>query len=161
MAASNTVWICTLGRGKTRGAWSHYVFPWNIQYFAQLDNTLYMRHGDSVSYADVDLLDDDGVDFEGVIQWPWLDFGYPGVNKNLIGFDFVGVGTASIEIGYDQTQPGYFTAKYAIPPDTVPGQIIAIPVQAPTLSVRVTYDGGQAWEWQALQLYLQDMRPTA
>lgn len=161
MPASNTVWICTLLRGRTRGTWSRYVFPWNIQHFAQLEDTLYMRHGDTVSYADVDTLDDNGVGFQGIIQWPWLDFGRPGVDKMMVGFDNVGDGTCSIEVGYNQDDTGYFTTPYAIPQDTVPGQIIGMPVNAPSLSVRLTYDEGQAWKWDTLQLYLMDMRTTA
>jgi hypothetical protein len=96
-----------------------------------------------------------------VIQWPWLDFGQPGVNKMLIGFDIVGEGTSAIEIGYDQTAFGSFTASYAIPPDTYPGQVINLPLNAPSMSVRLTYDGGQAWQWNSLNLYLQDQRATA
>jgi hypothetical protein len=159
--ATDTVFIYTMNRGVQGGAWSRYVFPFTIEHFTHLENTLYMRHVDDISYAIEGALDDDGNDFDGVIQWPWLDFGQPGVNKMLIGFDIVGVGTSSIEIGYDQTVPGYFTASYAIPPDTYPGRVISLPVNAPSISVRLTYDGGQAWQWNSLNLYLQDQRPTA
>lgn len=161
MAASLNVFVYTMNRGVRQGSWTRYQFPWNCEHFAHLKSLLYIRHGDSVSYVQEDALDDNGVDFDGVIQWPWLDFGRPGVNKNMVGFDIVGEGTSSIEIGYDQTNAGYFTASYAISPDTIPGQIIPIPLQAPSLAVRLTYDGGQAWQWNALQLYLQDMRTTA
>jgi len=159
--ATNQVFIYTMNRGINQGAWSRYVFPWNIEHFAHLQNNLYARHGDSVSVVVNDSLTDDGTPFDGVIQWPWLDFGAPGVNKMLTGFDIVGEGTSSIEIGYDQTALGSFTTAYPIPVDTYPGQIIALPVMAPSMSVRLTYDGGQAWQWNALSLYLQDMRPTS
>ncbi len=159
--ATDTVFIYTMNRGVNNGAWSRYVFPWTIEHFTHLENLLYMRHGDIVSFAIEGAVDDDGVNFEGVIQWPWLDFGQPGVNKMLIGFDIVGEGTSSIEIGYDQTALGTFTTKYAIPVDTYPGQIIALPVNAPSMSIRLTYDGGQAWQWNAFNLYLEDMRPTS
>ncbi len=157
--ATATVFIYTMNRGVQGGAWSRYVFPWTIEHFAHCDNTLYLRHGDIVSFVVEAALDDDGVNFDGVIQWPWLDFGQPGVNKMLIGVDVVGKGTCGIEIGYDQTTLGTFTTLYAIPVDTYPGQIIPIPVNAPSMSVRLTYDGGQAWQWNSLNLYLEDMRP--
>ncbi len=79
----------------------------------------------------------------------------------LIGFDIVGKGTSSIEIGYDQSNLGTFTTKYAIPVDTYPGQIIAMPVNAPSMAIRLTYDGGQDWQWNSFNLYLEDMRPTS
>lgn len=159
--ATDTVFIYTMNRGVQQGAWSRYVFPWTIEHFAHLESDLYLRHGDVVSVVLEDGTDDDGVGFQGVIQWPWLDFGQPGVNKHLIGFDIVGEGTSSIEVGYDQTQGGVFTEAYAIPADTYPSQLIPLPLQAPTMSIKLTYDGSQAWQWNALNLYLQDQRVTA
>ena len=158
--ATDTVFIYTMnkGAGAQSGAWTRYVFPWTIEHFAHLENTLYMRHEDDISYAIIDALDDDGVDFDGVIQWPWLDFGQPGVNKMLEGFDIVGTGTSSIEYGFDQTAIADFTASYPIPADTFPGQLIPTPLQFPSLSVKLTYDGGQDWQWNALNLYLEDQR---
>jgi hypothetical protein len=156
--ATNQVFVYTMNRGVNQGAWSRYIFPWNIEHFSHLQNTLYMRHGDFVSYAIHDGLYDDGVPFDGVIQWPWLDFGAPGVNKMLIGFDIIGEGTSSIEIGYDQTSPGFFTTSYPVPVDTYPGEIVGFPLMAPSMSIKLTYDGGQAWQWNALNLYLADMR---
>jgi len=159
--ATDTVFIYTMNRGLQFGAWSRYVFPWTIEHFTHLENTLYMRHGDIVSFVIEDALDDDGVNFEGIIQWPWLDFGQPGVNKMLIGFDIISKGTSSLEIGYDQTNLGAFTTKYAIPVDSVPDQIIAFPMNTPSMSIRLTYDGGQAWQWNAFNMWLEDMRPTS
>lgn len=159
--ATDTVFIYTMNRGVQGGAWSRYVFPFTIEHFAHLENTLYMRHGDNVSYVIEGAIDDDGVGFQGVIQWPWLDFGTPGVTKMLIGFDIVGEGTSSIQIGYDQTNLGTFTTAYPIPVDTYPGMIIPLPLQAPAMSVKLTYDASQAWQWNALNLYLQDQRPTS
>ena len=160
--ATDQVFIYTMNRqGIQGGAWSRYIFPWTIEHFSQLGNVLYMRHGDIVSVSGLTLLDDDGVNFEGIIQWPWLDFGQPGVDKQLQGFDIVSTGTSSIEIGYDQSAFGTFTTKTAVPVDTVPGEVIPFPLMAPSMSVRLTYDGGQNWQWNALTLYLEDMRVTS
>lgn len=159
--ATDTVFIYTMNKGVRAGAWSRYVFPFTIEHFAHLENTLYLRHLDDVSFVIEGSTDDDGVGFQGVIQWPWLDFGTPGVNKMLIGFDIVGEGTSSIQIGYDQTNIGTFTTAYPIPVDTYPGLIIPLPLQAPAMSIKLTYDANQAWQWNAFSLYLQDQRPTS
>lgn len=154
--ATDTVFIYTMNRGVQGGAWSRYVFPFTIEHFAHLENTLYMRHEDTVAYVIEGAIDDDGVGFEGIIQWPWLDFGEPGVDKTMAGFDVVGTGTSSIEIGYSQTTPGYFTTKYAVPADTYPGEYVGLAVNAPSLAVRLTYDASQDWQWNSLNLYLDD-----
>jgi hypothetical protein len=158
--ATDTIFVYTMNKGIERGAWTRYVFPFTVEHFAHLENTLYMRHGDDVSFVVDTARDDDGNGYQGVIQWPWLDLGTPGVNKMMIGFDIVGEGTSSIEVGYDQTDTNAFTTSYAIPTDTYPGRIIPLPVNAPSLSVKLTYDGNQDWQWNALSMYLQDHRPT-
>lgn len=160
--ATDTIFVYTMNRGGTQGgAWSRYVYPFTVEHFAHLGNKLYMRYEDTVAYVVEGQFDDDGVGYEGVIQWPWLDFEQPGVTKQLLGFDIVGHGTSSIEIGYDQSNWGTFTTKYAIPVDTYPGQVIPLPLMAPSMSVKLTYDASQEWQWNALNLYLQDMRPLS
>lgn len=159
--ATDTVFVYTMNKGIQGGAWSRYVFPFTIEHFAHLDNTLYLRHEDDVSFVIEGATDDDGVGYEGIIQWPWLDFGQPGVNKMLQGFDIVGTGTASIEFGYNQTALGTFTTPYDVPADTYPGMVIPFTLMAPSLSVRLTYAADQAWQWNALSLYLADQRPMA
>jgi hypothetical protein len=156
MSLSTTTFVYTLNAGK--GKWSRYVFPWSVDAFAQLGNALYVRHGDVVSKVDKDATDDGGTDFTGTVQWPWLDFGQPGVTKMLEGFDIVGSGTPSVSFGYDQTDLTAFTTPYAVDADTLPGGIIAMPLAAPTMSVKITYPGGAPWSLQAVQLYLDDLK---
>ena len=62
-------------------------------------------------------------------------------DKDLESYNVVGEGRASIEIGYSQTDPGYFTAPYLTPADTLPGTPIPMPLCAPSFSVRLTYHG--------------------
>ena len=96
--ATDTVFIYTMNRGVQGGAWGRYVFPFTIEHFTHLENTLYMRHGDDIVYVIEGAIDDDGVGYEAEIQWPWLDFGAPGVSKVLDGFDIVGTGHIFIGI---------------------------------------------------------------
>lgn len=189
---SDQVFIYTMNQGGGRGRWSRYVFPFVIEKFGHLRDSLYLRHGDNVSKVVEGALTDGAVDtndifvlptgdrlllpdgisrlllltvadkeFDAIIQWPWLDFGKPGVNKMMEGFDIAGIGTASVEFGYDQSNLQSFTQKYPITPDSVPGQIVSMPLNAPSISVKLTYDGGQAWEWSAFQVLIQDQREIA
>ena len=63
-----------------------------------------------------------------------------------------------MQFGYDQTAAGAFTEPYTVPADTVPGPVIPMPLAAPSMAVRLTYDGSVQWQWNALNLYLQDFR---
>ena len=145
-----TVWVYTLNQTGQVGAWSHYEYPFAIDYAAMKGDDLYVRDGDNVfrlsdeigtcDYYE-DLEGTYGVPFDAVIQFPWLDMGQVGADKDLESFNVVGEGRASIEIGYSQTDPGYFTAPYLTPADTLPGTPIPMPLCAPSFSVRLTYHG--------------------
>lgn len=148
------------------GAWSRYEFPFDVDDWAIAGDALYLRSGDHIHRVDPEVLGDEVAPgevqpFPGLIQWPWLDFGQPGVTKMLYGFDVVGEGAVSVSFGIDQRSAGLFTPPYTVPADTVPGNVIPMPLAAPSLSVRLTYDGTQAWQWNAFGLYLQDLRPMA
>jgi hypothetical protein len=161
--SNTTVFVYSMNKVGSVGAWSRYIFPFPVDDFAQLGDYLYIRSGDDVLRVDPDALVDFQGDlrqstFEGVIQWPWLDFGNPGVTKQLVGFDIVGTGTASIQIGYDQSNKNVYTAAFDVPADSVPGMMIPLPVMAPSMSVKLTYAGGQAWQFNALNITLNDMR---
>ncbi len=51
---------------------------------------------------------------------------------------------------------GCVSCPRAVPVDTVEGEIIPTPIDFPSLSVKLTYDGGFAWQWNALSLWLQE-----
>lgn len=164
---TTTAFIYTMNRAGQVGAWSRYLFPFPINQFTIRSDDLYIRSGDDVLRVDPTSVNDfDGdpvreAPFDGIVQFQWLDFGQAGVNKQVMGFDMVGQGIPSMQFGYNQALPDTFTTSFDVPADTVPGQIIPMPLLAPSISVKITYAGGQAWEFQALNLYLQDMRPTS
>lgn len=163
--SNSTAFVYTMTQTGKIGAWTRYVFPFQIDAFAQLGNNLYVRHGDLISLVDSDsavdeVMGDLGIEqvpFPGIVQWAWLDFGTPGVTKMLEGFDYVGTGQGpSISVGYDQRNVAAFTDPYTIDADTLPGGIIPLPVAAPTLSVKLEFAGGEAWQVQSVTLYLDD-----
>jgi hypothetical protein len=164
---SSEVFVYTLNRINAPGRWSRYLFPFQIDAFTQLNDTLYIRSGDDVLRMDQTALQDYQGDtqvpsraavFEGIVQTPWIDFGSPGVTKRVDGFDIVGQGTPQVAFGYDESNPATFTTDYTVPPDSVPGMMIPMPIMCASASVRVTYPGGQKWKLQAMNVWLWDMR---
>lgn len=164
-----TVFVYTMTRIGQVGAWSRYEFPFVVEDWAIAGDSLYLRSGDFIHVVDDSVVGDEVgifsdslafevIPFEGLIQWPWLEFGQPGVTKMLFGFDVVGTGSVSVSFGIDQTNGGLFTPGYSVPADTVPGMVIPMPLAAPSLAVQLRYDGSEQWQWNALQLYLQDSR---
>lgn len=154
--AQTDVFVYTMNQGGTRGTWSRYRWNFIIEHFAHLKDTLYLRAGDRVYEVIENERFDDDVPFLSVLQWPWLDWGEPGITKRLTGFDIVGEGTVNVQIGYDQTNISVFTPEFEIAGDTYYGGIIPLPVAAPSFSLKLTYSSETNWEWSAAGLYVQD-----
>lgn len=156
LAFDNEVFVYSQSRLGKVGAWSRYVFPYNIDAWTQLNGELYLRSGDKLYRLDESSVSDDGVEFEGVVWWPYLDMGNPGTTKNLDSLDVVGYGEPHVSIGYDQVNTSAYTTPYLIAADTVPGGRIPMSVAAPTMAVKLVYAPGQSWELLAAALYVQD-----
>jgi hypothetical protein len=158
---STTVFVATLSAGKAK--WSRYLYPFSIDAFAQLGDHLYIRAGDTIRVVDptvaTDLVAGIATNFPGTVQWGWLDAGQAGTTKMMEGIDYIGTGQGpSLSIGYDQRNLALFTAPYLLANDTLPGGIIPLPVSGPTLSVKLDFVGGAAWQVQEVILYLDDNR---
>lgn len=156
------VYVYSQSRIGGIGAWSIYEFPDAIEYVTQLDGKLYVRSGAEIYLIDETTGQDDGAPVPGTVQWPWLDFGRPGVQKMMVGLDLVASGDPQVSIGYDERNPAAFTTPFTIPSNTQVGGIIPIPVTGPSLSVKYDFTGASGrWELQATTLYLADQRLTA
>lgn len=160
--------------GNGRKTWSRYVFPESITDATINAGVLYLRtSGNHVwQVDDATLVDDFGganVGFTGIIQWPYVDCGSPGINKMLEGLDIVGTGTVTVQFGFNQNDPtsfddnaGFATSQSVTTPytvsiaDTVPGEPLPIPLNSPTFSLILTFAANQAWGFQTANLYLID-----
>ncbi len=157
--------VLTMNGGKQDMSWSRYVFPSSIDAWTIKDGVLYLRSGDKVWEFDEDTLRDDeggaNVQFTGRLWWPYLDFGALGVTKQMIGFDVVADGTFNITFGYNQKDDTQATTSYQIAGDTLVGDVIPMPLAAPSFQMRLEFVGNEAWEWSASALHLQDWRTTS
>lgn len=99
----------------------------------------------------------EGTPFEGYISWPYLDFGLLGIDKMMEGFDVVANGTFRVSIGYSQRDTSLATDEYTLEGDTLNGSMVPMPLTAPSFQFRLTFNGEQAWEWFASNLYCNDL----
>jgi hypothetical protein len=160
----NTVYVQT-NNGSQSNSWGMYEFPSDIDYWTVADGVLYLRSGDLVWQVNENALFDDvqdpsnqtidSVAFTGTMQWQYLDFGTLGQDKGLEGFDIVCTGTGTLAVGWDETNFNAATVPFAFDGDTLPG-LGGLPFEltAPSIQVRLTFDAGQAWEWEALNAYI-------
>jgi hypothetical protein len=160
--------VYTSNRTGEVGAWSQYLYPFHLDNYCHMDGKLYLRAGDDVLMVDETTAFDyaghaNASTFDGIIQWPYLDFGQPGVKKRFVGIDvaMLGAATVVVSIGYNQNDRNAFTVPYTIPGDTVPGKIIAIPLVAESFSLRLRMSSLDFWKFQSATVYLNDERVGA
>lgn len=144
-------------------SWSRYVFPEAIADWTLLGDDLYLRtENDKVWKVTKDaLVDDEGgadVEFEGRVWWNYLDLGELGLQKMMHGLDLVCTGEVAISIGYNQKNPAQATPDYTVDGDTVPGTMIPIAINAPSIQLRLTFSGNQYWQFTAASIYAQQQR---
>lgn len=166
------VFVLTLA-GIKDVRWSRYTFPEAITDMTLLGSDLYLRtETHKVWKLTYDAIYDDqttlpetdepyGIDIVGIMQWPHLDFGALGVEKQFIGFDLIANADVGVlvSVGYDQRDLTARTTDYFMEDDSLTGQLVPLPLAGPSFDLRLTFPGGQAWEWQAAVIYIQDLRP--
>jgi hypothetical protein len=163
---STETFVYTMNQIGSKGAWSRYVFPWDIEAQAQLGEDLYLRSGDTIYIMDNERLEDqdengDNVDVDMVIRWPYLEFGAPGITKQMLGFDVTGRGVCEMRMGWDQRNFSTMTAAYQIDADTLTDGYIAMSMAAPSFSMELTFrsaDNTIDSEWLSANLYFNDFR---
>ncbi len=173
------VFVLTINGLQGTKSWSRYLFPQAISDATLNSGSLFLRTtGNLVWQLQQSQNMDDvyTVDSEkhilSTIQWPYMDMGGLGLNKMLIGVDLVGDGSTTVQVAFDQTDKSTFddnpnfaistgvTAPYFVAiDDTVPGQPLPIPINAPSYSLILTFDGGTIttpnnWTWEAANFYL-------
>ncbi len=152
--------------GTKKKSWSRYTFPEVITDWTLHEGVLHLRtEADTVWKVTAEALGDDEIGgysepIVGVVHWPFLDLNNPGANKQLVGFDVTtdapeGV---SVSIGYNQRDISQRTADYEVPADTLDGSMIAMPLNAPSFDLKLTFEPDQEWEFFAANLYVNDGR---
>jgi hypothetical protein len=147
------------------------VFPDEIIGWALQGKELYLRAGNLVWRVSKGALSDDelettavggeNVPFEGYMAWPYLDFGRLGIDKMMEGFDLVIDGNVAVSFGYNQKATSQATDEYVVYGDTLPADMVPMPITAPSFQMRLTFEAGQNWEWFASNIYLNDMNGAA
>lgn len=169
----HTAIVLTINGANTM-SWSRYTFPSVITDWTLLNSVLYLRTGDLVWFLDDTVFVDDSggtnAGFRGYMAWNYLSNGQEGVDKEMEGFDLtIGIidddGThvpsnnlqCSVTIGYNQSNNELATDPYTVTGDTVPGQMIPIPMTAPSFQLRLDFGSGQNWGWSLASLYIRQL----
>lgn len=163
------VYVYTASQVGAVGAWSQYLFPHKITDYIFAGDVLVVRSGNNVLEIS-EAYDKDGIGLLGpalagiawtsIIWTPWLEMGGQlGQDKCMEGFDISGYAAVgpTVQFGWDQNDVNAFTPAFQVPYDTVPDYMIPMELTAPSISVKITYTGGD-WRFSAMNVYLEGRR---
>ena len=85
----NHLFVYSISRTAKISAWSHYYLCFPVDAVAELGKKLYFRSGDDVYCFDEECSTDGGMQYEVLIELPYMDFKKPGQLKMIQGIDAV------------------------------------------------------------------------
>lgn len=167
-------WVFTYSPAAQLAAWGRYTLPWIVTDACLLGGDLYVRADDNCVYRldkDAEWNGDAAVDdtatatapYTATVRWPYMDFGNTGGYLDAYGADVLfneqvtgAAGNTSLAIGYDENDPTAMTDAIAVGSVEARGKSGFVPVEvnAPSVSLQVTYTGNGGWELTQTNLYI-------
>lgn len=154
-AIGNQLFVYSISRTAKIAAWSRYFLPNAVDAFAELGQELYIRSGDSVYKLDPTVSTDDGLQFEVLLDLPYMDLKTPGQLKRIYGADLVVDGRCEFSIGYDVRNPDAYTAPVRVKGNTRPGGVIPVECCGTEFSLRFRNYDNKPFRLDSVTLYYE------
>lgn len=153
LSFGNHLFVYSLSRTAKISAWSQYYLTFPVDAIAELGKKLYFRSGDDVYLFDENVWTDGGLQYEVLLELPFMDFKRPGQLKQIFGIDAVLEGEAYLSIGFDSRDPEARTPEVLIRGNTRPGGMIPILCCGTEISLRVRNYDDKPFKLNALTVY--------
>lgn len=152
------VWAYSFSRTSKISAWSKFTLPFDIDDATVLNQELYVRTGDDV-YKVSDAIYKDGVsDIPLVdIQMFYQDGKKPGVLKQFMGVDVIGVGYPTVSFLHAADDQTLETLAYELPAVTEPGVMYPVELMATRIAPHITHQKDEAFELSLLSLLYENL----
>lgn len=159
-AIDEELFVYSISRTSKIAAWSRYLLPFTVDAVAELQGVLYLRSGDNVYQFSEDVYADNGVNFEVLLELPYMDFKLPGNLKSIYGFDIVQEGECYFSMGWDARYPTAITDEVRVVGSTRGGGMTPLEVTGTEFSPRFRNTTNEAFRLEALTIYYNDLGPV-
>jgi hypothetical protein len=158
-AIDTQLFVYSISRTSKIAAWSRYLMPFTVDAVAELLGVLYLRSGDNVYKFSESVYADSGVNFEVLLELPYMDFKSPGNLKRIYGFDLVQEGECYFSMGWDIRNPLAVTDAIRVVGNTRGGGIVPLEVSGTEFSPRFRNTTNQSFRLDALTIFYEDLGP--
>lgn len=152
-AIGNQLFVYSISRTAKIAAWSRYFLPSSVDAFAELGQELYIRSGDDVFKLDPNAYTDDGLQFEVLLDLPYMDFKSPGQLKHIYGADVVVDGKCDFSIGFDVRDPDAYTTPVKVKGNTRPAGMIPVECAGTEFALRFRNYDSASFRLDSVTLY--------
>lgn len=152
-AIGNQLFVYSISRTAKIAAWSRYFLPNAVDAFAELGQELYIRSGDDVFKLDPNTYNDDGLQFEVLLDLPYMDFKSPGQLKHIYGADVVVDGKCDFSIGFDVRDPDAYTTPVKVKGNTRPAGMIPVECAGTEFALRFRNYDSAPFRLDSVTLY--------
>lgn len=151
----NHLYVYSISRTSRIAAWSEYLIGFDVDAVAELGKKLYFRSGDDVYVLDEESHTDGGIQYEVLIEMPWMNLKKPGELKMVQGVDAVLEGAAYLSIGFDSRNVDARTPEVLIKGNTRPLGMIPVPCCGTEFSIRLRNYDDKPFKLNAITLYYE------
>ena len=152
-AIGNQLFVYSISRTAKIAAWSRYFLPNAVDAFAELGQELYIRAGDDVFKLDPESYTDDGLQFEVLLDLPYMDFKSPGQLKRIYGADVVVDGKCEFSIGFDVRDKDAYTNPVRVKGNTRPSGMIPVECAGTEFALRLRNYDSAGFRLDSVTLY--------
>lgn len=152
-AIGNQLFVYSISRTAKIAAWSRYFLPSSVDAFAELGQELYIRSGNAVYKLDPNVSTDDGLQFEVLLDLPYMDLKTPGQMKRIYGADLVMDGRCEFSIGFDVRNQDAYTPPVRVKGNTRPMGMIPVECAGTEFSLRFRNYDNKPFRLDAVTLY--------
>lgn len=149
------LFVYSISRTSKIAAWSHYYLSFDVDAVAELGKKLYFRSGDDVYVLDENASTDAGIQYETLVELPYMDFKRPGELKRLIGIDAVVQGSCYLSVAFNSMDTSARTPEVPIVGNTRQGGMIPVPCQGTEFSLRLRNYDDKPFKLNALTCYYE------
>ena len=151
-------WAYSFSRTSKISAWSKYTFPFDIDDATVLNQELYVRTGNDV-YKVSDTVFKDGVSTPPLVdvQMFYQDGKRPGVTKQFMGMDVIGVGQWTISHLFAADNQTLESQAYEYPAVTEPLDMHPVELLSTRIAPHLTHKKDEAAELSMLMLHYENL----
>ena len=156
-----TVWVLSFSKSAKVSAWSKYTVPFAVDAATSHEGKLYLRSGDDVYRVNdrtTEFKDGDSP-YEMRVEFPFLDFKTPGIEKYIAAMDLVVTGSVQLQFRYDPNDESKITDPVTIEGNTRGLATVPVELTLPALAPVFTSSSESLVQLDAMTFYYDLLGP--